>query len=93
MDLQTLPASHSATLPIPAQNLQAFLTSDPFKNWPNQIGTPPSKPALVSAATGVSISHARLRLDSLRVARGLRAIMGEPIQFVASKEPTPVSED
>lgn len=78
-----LPTTHSASLPVPAENLQSFLTSDPFGKWPTKgEPTAPSKPALVHGGTGASISHSRLNLDSLKVARSLRAIIGEPIKFV-----------
>lgn len=85
--------------PFPAcQSLHTFLFSNPYQHTPNAHPhfnpdhtfdgqpIPPYRPAIVHAGTGAQISWARVRADSLRVARAVREITGEPVRWEDVKE-------
>ncbi|CBQ67386.1 related to 4-coumarate--CoA ligase 1 [Sporisorium reilianum SRZ2] len=72
------------------QNLHTFLFSNPLQHHPNRFaekypnhtfdGTaiPEQRPILVHDGTGAQLSWARLRADSLRLARSLQTLTGAP---------------
>ncbi|TKY90027.1 hypothetical protein EX895_000025 [Sporisorium graminicola] len=77
------------------QNLHTFLFSNPFQHYPNHFadkypnhtfdGTaiPEQRPILVHDGSGAQLSWARLRADSLRLARSLQVLTGAPPAFVS----------
>ncbi|ETS63261.1 hypothetical protein PaG_01536 [Moesziomyces aphidis] len=75
------------------QNLHTFLFSNPLQNHPNRFADeypnhtydgapiPQQRPVLVHDGTGAQLSWARLKADSLRLARSLQALTGPPPAF------------
>jgi acyl-CoA synthetase (AMP-forming)/AMP-acid ligase II len=81
-------------VPFPTdQNLHTFLFSNPLQHHPNRFAEhypdhtyngqpiPSQRPVLVHDGTGAQLSWARLKADSLRLARSLAALTGEPVKF------------
>ncbi len=78
------------------QNLHTFLFSNPLQNLPNRFADeypnhtydgapiPQQRPILVHDGTGAQLSWARLKADSLRLARSLQALTGPPPAFAPS---------
>ncbi|PWZ02986.1 acetyl-CoA synthetase-like protein [Testicularia cyperi] len=82
------------SVPFPAdQNLYTFLFSNPLQNHPNfqpqkypdhtndGQPIPTHRPVLVHDGTGAQLSWARLRADSLRIARSLSTLTHRPVAF------------
>ncbi|EST09648.1 AMP-dependent synthetase/ligase [Kalmanozyma brasiliensis GHG001] len=77
------------------QNLHTFLFSNPLQHHPNHFADrypdhtfdatpiPEQRPILVHDGTGAQLSWARLRADSLRLARSLQILTGAPAAFVS----------
>ncbi|UTT95313.1 hypothetical protein NDA17_000886 [Ustilago hordei] len=83
-------------IPFPQdQNLHTFLFSNPLQHHPNNFGSqypnhtfdgttiPEQRPILVHDGSGAQLSWARLRADSLRLARSLQTLTGAAIPFVS----------
>lgn len=80
-------------------NLHSYLFSNPFQHiqnpdherYPNHTYNgqpiPPHRPVFVHDGTGTQISWQRLKLDSLKVARSLNALVGTPVKLVPSANP------
>ncbi|PWN51663.1 acetyl-CoA synthetase-like protein [Violaceomyces palustris] len=78
------------------QNLFSFLFSNPFQHVPNRharefpdhtfdgLPIPIHRPSIVHSGTGAQLSWIRLKHDSLRIARGLSAIVGAPLPYKPS---------
>ena len=52
---------------------------------------PPQRPSLIHAGTGATLSWQRTRADSLRIARYLHAIVGDPLPWDGKGGNEPVS--
>ena len=77
------------------QNLHTFLFSNPLQHHTNRFadeypnhtfdGTtiPEQRPILVHDGSGAQLSWARLKADSLRLARSLQTLTGAPVPFVS----------
>lgn len=82
------------TTPFPNdQNLHTFLFGNPLQHHPNHherlypnhtfdgLPIPTQRPILVHDGTGAQLSWARLKADSLRLARSLQTLTGTPLPF------------
>ncbi|UZJ53412.1 hypothetical protein CBS101457_002732 [Exobasidium rhododendri] len=78
------------SVPIPDDDVFTYCFSNPFQHAPSTNSKnhtydgqviPPQRPSIVHAGTGATLSWQRARADSLRVARYLRAIIGEELPW------------
>ncbi|EPQ31953.1 uncharacterized protein PFL1_00152 [Pseudozyma flocculosa PF-1] len=80
-------------------NVHSFVFSNPFqhavnpdpKQYPDHTydgqTVPPHKTSIIHDGSGATLSRARLQLDSLKVARSLRAIVGNPVACAPHANP------